>query len=88
MIDRLFLEHPRSVGETYRQHFGVAAGTGLVMLGTAFALFVHALVPALFVRTGSATIKRLYGQLRQRQPLLAHQAPAYATQDWQLEYEI
>ncbi len=88
MIDRLFLKHPRSVGESYVQHFGVAAGTGLVMLGTAFALFVHALVPALFVRTGSATIKRLYGKLKQRQPLLGDQAPAYASVDWQLDYEI
>ncbi|HYD25737.1 MAG TPA: DUF6356 family protein [Croceibacterium sp.] len=85
-VSRLFTEHPRSVGESYAEHFEVAAGVGLAMLGGALACFVHALVPGLFQRTGSATIKRLYAEIVRRQPngpRLAHEDPA-----WQVEYEI
>ena len=32
LIDRWFAEHPRSVGESYGQHFGIAFGVGLTMV--------------------------------------------------------
>lgn len=63
MIRRLFTDHPASVGESYAHHLHVAGGFGLAMLAGAAACFVHALVPALFTRTGSGTIKRLHGRL-------------------------
>jgi len=88
MIDGLFLAHPRSVNESYAEHFQVASRFGAAMLLAGLALFVHALVPALFIRTGSGTIKRLYGEMRARQPALADQPPAYATPQWLPEHEI
>jgi hypothetical protein len=88
MLNHLFLAHPRSVGETYIEHAGVAFHFGSAMILGGMALLVHALFPSLFVRTGSATIKRLYAEIKNRQPSLAHQAPSFTSEAWQLEYEI
>lgn len=63
MIRRLFLDHPASVDESYGEHARVAAGFGVAMLFGAMACFAHALVPALFTRTGSSTVKRLHARL-------------------------
>ena len=84
-LRRVFLAHPASVGESYPQHFGIAARFGVTMIASGLGCLVHALVPALFVRTGSTAVKRLYGEMAARQPDLAtpHLEP-----EWQLEYEI
>ncbi|MCH4891906.1 MULTISPECIES: DUF6356 family protein [unclassified Sphingomonas] len=63
MIRRLFLDHPDSVGESYAEHFGVAAGFGLTMIAGGLACLVHAVVPAVFQRTGSQTIATLNARL-------------------------
>lgn len=60
MFRRLFVDHPRSVDETYLEHMGMSASFGLAMLAGAMACFVHALVPALFERTGSSIVTRLH----------------------------
>jgi len=56
---RAFTEHPASVGETYIEHMGRAACFGVRMIGAGIACLIHALLPFLFVRTGSATIAEL-----------------------------
>jgi hypothetical protein len=56
---RAFTEHPASVGETYGEHMGRAACFGLRMIGAGVACLVHALLPFLFVRTGSEAIAAL-----------------------------
>jgi len=57
-----FLDHPRSVGETYGQHLRFAGGVGIEMLAGGLACIAHGLFPFLFVRTGSATIQRLHAR--------------------------
>lgn len=66
MIDKLFREHPRSVGESYGQHRAVAWHFGISMLLAGLALLVHALIPALFPDTGSRTIEHLHQKLQER----------------------
>jgi hypothetical protein len=88
MFDRLFLSHPRAVGETYGEHFATAAGFGAAMVVGGVACIVHAVVPALFVRTASDTVKRLYGTMKARQPAYTTRPPAFTEPAWQLEYEI
>ena len=63
MFNRLFLDHPRSVGESYLEHQRHAFGFGISLLAAALACLVHAMVPGLFVRTGSDTIKRLHERM-------------------------
>ena len=87
-FDRLFRSHPRSVGESYGEHAGIAGRFGVEMIAGGFACLVHAVVPAWFERTGSSIIKRLYGRMKARQPAFAEKRPAFAEPEWQLEYEI
>ncbi len=56
---RAFTEHPASVGETYTEHMARATCFGLRMIGAGIACLVHALLPFMFVRTGSAAIAEL-----------------------------
>ena len=61
--DSLFVDHPRSLGESYREHQRHALEFGLAMIRGGLACVVHALLPALFVRTTSTTITRLHDRL-------------------------
>ena len=58
-----FTKHPASVGESYSQHMRVAASFGTRMLVTALAVYVHAIFPFLFERTGSSAITELYDRM-------------------------
>lgn len=61
-----FTRHPRSVGETYGEHMGVAFGFGLTLIGAGLACLVHGLLPFAFERTGSQTVRRLNERLSNR----------------------
>lgn len=56
---RAFTDHPASVGESYSEHLAQAACFGFRMIGAGIACLVHALLPFLFQRTGSAAIAEL-----------------------------
>jgi len=56
---RAFTDHPASVGESYTEHMAHAGCFGLRMIGAGIACLVHALLPFLFERTGSAAIAEL-----------------------------
>ncbi len=62
-LNRLFSEHPEAVGETYGEHLVMASGFGLRMIGAGLACLVHALLPFLFVKTGSAAITELHQRM-------------------------
>ncbi|MFL6857023.1 MAG: DUF6356 family protein [Allosphingosinicella sp.] len=59
-------KHLREAGETYFEHFGVAAGFGLRMLGGGLGCLVHAVCPFLCQRTGSDTVRGLNATLCKR----------------------
>jgi hypothetical protein len=63
MIKALFTVHPRSVGETYGEHLRAAAGFGFALIGAGLACLLHALLPFVFVRTGSETVRRLHQRM-------------------------
>ncbi|HWI35360.1 MAG TPA: DUF6356 family protein [Burkholderiales bacterium] len=65
MLKHLFTVHPRSVGETYGEHLRVASGFGLALIGAGIACLLHGLLPFLFVRTGSETVRRLHQRMVQ-----------------------
>ena len=60
---RLFSDHPASVGQTYRQHLVTAGGFGWRLLLAGIVWFAHALLPFLFMRTGSAIVSDLHGRM-------------------------
>lgn len=63
MWDRVFLEHPRSVGESYLEHQRNAFSFAAAMFCGALGCFIHGIVPALFTHTGSATVSRLHDRM-------------------------
>jgi hypothetical protein len=63
MFDKIFLRHPRSVGESYLEHMTVALGFAGRLAVAALAGLIHALVPALFERTASRIVAELYGRM-------------------------
>jgi Family of unknown function (DUF6356) len=66
LLKSMFVAHPESVGESYSQHFGVAAGFGLALIGAGLAALIHGLVPGLFEKTASTTIRRLHARIAAR----------------------
>ena len=62
-MNRLFNEHPNSVGESYSEHMGVAFGFGFRMVLVGLACLVHGVLPFLFVKTGSRTINVLHDRM-------------------------
>jgi hypothetical protein len=82
-INRLFNEHPASVGETYGEHFLHASSFGLHMILAGLACLVHGLLPFLFVRTGSAAITTLHTRM-----VTHRRQPAAETAERQLTYVI
>ncbi len=68
MIAKLFIDHPRTIGETYRQHAGTALSFGWRMVVGGLACMVHAVIPGLFVKTASRTVVQLNAEMRGRKP--------------------
>jgi len=62
-LQRLFTEHPASVGETYWGHLLRASWFAGKMLLGAGACLTHAIFPFLFVKTGSQAITELYSAM-------------------------
>ncbi|MGV6811027.1 MAG: DUF6356 family protein [Brevirhabdus sp.] len=66
MITRMFLDHPRSVNESYGEHALFAARFSLTLFGAALAALVHAIFPWMFEKTASTIVARLYERTRNR----------------------
>ena len=62
-LNRLFTEHPESVGETYWQHLGMALSFSAKLLAAAFCCAVHAIFPFAFEKTGSCMITELHDRM-------------------------
>ncbi len=60
MLKRLFIDHPKSVNETYLQHFFTSMSFSMKLFKAAMACFIHALVPGLCIKTGSKAITELH----------------------------
>lgn len=59
MFKRLFIDHPRTVDESYIEHFVFAGSFGLKMIWGGIGAVVHAIVPGLCITAGSDMIKTL-----------------------------
>ena len=61
-----FKRHPEEVGESYGEHFVTASGFGLTMVLGGMCVMVHAILPFLFVNTGSRTMDKLHKRMKKR----------------------
>ena len=58
-----FTAHPALVGESYRQHLGVATRFGARMIAGGIGAMIHGVFPFLFTTTGSRTVEALHGEI-------------------------
>jgi hypothetical protein len=64
--DRLFLEHPRSLGMSWADHGIGAVAIGAKLVGAGLACLVHAVVPGFFTQTAGKTVTRMYDHMTRR----------------------
>jgi hypothetical protein len=79
-LHRLFTEHPESVDETYGEHLVRASGFGGRMVVAGFACMLHALLPFIFVHTGSEAIDELHARMQATRRAAASRRPAGSSQ--------
>ena len=66
MLTRIFLDHPRSVDETYAEHAAFAGKFALKLFAAGFCALIHALIPAAFDKTASRMIAEMYAKTHNR----------------------
>jgi hypothetical protein len=79
--ERLFAQHPRSLGMSWASHGIGAIAIGAKLIGAGAACLVHAIVPGLFTDTAGKTVTNMYDHMKQRR------AGAVNPENWP-EYEI
>jgi hypothetical protein len=65
-FQRIFIQHPQSVDETYFQHMRFAGWFAGQLLGAGFAALVHAIIPCLFEKTAGNMIKNMHARIAKR----------------------
>ena len=82
MFKRLFVEHPKSVDESYVEHFFVASRFGVTMIWGGLCALVHAVVPGWCITTGSDTIQRLNKIMVEQRRAKGQAVTQISTVDW------
>lgn len=77
LVDRLLLAHPRTVGESYVEHAGIAGRFGATMVAGGVKCLIHAVLPSVFERSASDCVARLNGELTRRRAASADVYPDY-----------
>jgi len=65
-MQSVFVDHPRTVDETYLEHAAFAGRFSLRLFKAAGAAAVHAVIPCLFETTASRMVAELCEQTSQR----------------------
>ena len=66
MLARLFVDHPRTVGEGYFEHMRASLGVARRLAAASLGCVVHAVVPGLCKTTGSTAILKLHAEIAPR----------------------
>lgn len=80
-VDKMFFEHPRTLGMTWAGHGVGALKIGAELVGAGVACLIHAFVPGWFTQTAGKTVTRMYDHMMQRR------AGAANVENWP-DYEI
>lgn len=75
---RVFAAHPRSVGESYAEHFVMAAHFGSRLLLAGLACLLHAIAPGCCTATASRTVAELAAEMENRRRRGSGPPPVYA----------
>lgn len=69
-MNNIFTKHPKSVGESYFQHFRKALNFSGLLLSLSFKALVHAILPCCYETTVSDRIKKLNENMQKRRGLV------------------
>jgi hypothetical protein len=75
---RVFTAHPRSVGESYAEHFFVAARFGRRLLLAGLACLLHAIAPGCCSSAATRIVAELAADMDTRRRRGSAAAPVYA----------
>ena len=64
VVDRLFLEHPRSLGISWAKHGGGAVRIGFQLIGAGLAALVHAVIPGWCTDTAGRRVTETYNYIQ------------------------
>ena len=81
LADRLFREHPRTLGMSWAGHGIGAVAIGARLIGAGLACLIHAVVPGIFTQTAGRTITHMHDHMTRRK------AGAANPENWP-DYEI
>ena len=77
LLDRILLAHPRTVGESYVEHAGIAGRFGATMVAGGLKCLVHAVLPSVFERSASDCVAKLNRELTRRRAAAPDANPDY-----------
>jgi len=66
ILTQIFVDHPKSVDETYFQHMVFAGWFASRLFLAAGAATVHAIIPCLFEKTASKLINQMHHRMHNR----------------------
>jgi len=66
IVNRMFLEHPRSLGMSWAGHGAGAVVISARLVGAGLACLVHAVVPGVFTQTAGKTVTDMYDHMNKR----------------------
>ena len=84
MIRRIFLDHPKTVGETYPEHFRVATGFGATMIVGGIKAVLHGFFPNIFQTAGSDTVRGLHSILVEKRSAKRDAITEMNTVEWMI----
>ena len=64
LVNRLFLDHPRSLGMSWARHGGGAVRIGFQLIGAGLAALVHAAVPGWCTDTAGRRVTETYNYIQ------------------------
>ena len=82
MLNRMFVDHPTGVDESYGEHFRVASRFGLTKIWGGMKALVHAVIPGLCITSGSDTVKRLNHIMVEQRRAKGPDVTQMMTVDW------
>lgn len=77
LVDRALFAHPRTVGESYFEHLGIAGRFGATMVTGGLKCMIHAVLPSVFERAASDCVAGLNRELTRRRAASTHVDPDY-----------
>lgn len=66
VIDRLFRDHPGSLGMSWGEHAAGAVRIGAELMAAGAACCIHAAIPGVFTQTAGKTVARMHDHMVRR----------------------